>query len=166
MRAIPILLMAVLTAAPAAAQDIRWYVGPTLGWINTHEHPQLGLNAGVSFQGFEEHPNLRVEMRFIQRSDGGRMHSLQAPVLYTTMLTETGYAFAGPAIGYTYYVGEHIVDLSAVAGFGVELFQTEATVIGGEVAYSISLPLYFVSDYGIGTADSLQALILSFTHRW
>lgn len=27
------------------------------------------------------------------------MHSVQAPVLYTTMLTETGYAFTGPAIG-------------------------------------------------------------------
>ena len=165
MRAIPILLMAVIAAAPASAQDIRWYVGPTLGWINTHEDPTLGLNAGVSFQGFEEHPNLRVDLRFIQRSDGSRIHSLQAPVLYTTMLTETGYAFAGPAIGYT-YVGEHIVDLSAVGGFGVELFRTEATVIGGEVAYNISLPLYFVSYYGLETHDALQALSLSFTHRW
>ena len=166
MRAIPILLMAVLAAAPASAQeDIRWYVGPTLGWINTHEDPTLGLNAGVSFQGFEEHPNLRVDLRFIQRSDGGLIHSLQAPVLYTTMLTETGYAFAGPAIGYT-YVGEHIVDLSAVGGFGVEFFRTEATVIGGEVAYNISLPLYFVSYYGLETHDALQALSLSFTHRW
>ena len=85
----------------------------------------------MSFRGFEEHPNLRVDLRFIQRSDGGLIHSLQAPVFYTTMLTETGYAFAGPAVGYTYF-GEHIVDLSAVGGFGVELYRTETTVIGGE----------------------------------
>lgn len=165
MRATPILLMAVLAAAPASAQDVRWYVGPTLGWINTHQEPKLGLNAGVSFRGFEERPNLRVDLRFIQRSDGGLIHSLQAPVLYTTKLSETAYAFTGPAIGYTYF-GEHIVDLSGVVGFGVELFRTEATVIGGEVAYSISLPLYFVSYYGLEIHDSLQALSLSFTHLW
>ena len=67
MRAIPILLMAVLGAAPASAQDVRWYAGPTLGWINTHQEPRLGLNAGVSFRGFEEPPNFRVDLSFTLR---------------------------------------------------------------------------------------------------
>ena len=165
MRAIPILIMAVLATLPASAQEVRWYAGPTFGWFNTREEPRLGLNAGVSFQGFDEHPNLRVDLRYVQRGGGCcPIHSLQAPVHYTTMLTETGYVFVGPAIGYT-YADEHVVDLSAVGGVGFELSRTENSVIGGEVAYSISLPLYLVSYYGFVTGDPLQGLSLSFTLR-
>lgn len=72
--------------------------------------------------------------------------------------------FVGPAIGYT-YADEHVVDLSAVGGVGFELSRTENSVIGGEVAYSISLPLYLVSYYGFVTGDPLQGLSLSFTLR-
>ena len=60
---------------------------------------------------------------------------------------------------------EHIVDLSAVGGFGVELYRKETRVIGGEVAYRISLPRYFFSDYGLETYEPLQGLSLSFTLR-
>ena len=160
------LVMAVLATSPASAQEVRWYAGPTFGWINALEDARLGLNAGVSFQGFDEHSHLRIELRFVQRGGDccGLVHSLQAPVLYTTTLSETRYVFVGPAVGYSYY-DEHIVDLSAVVGIGSEMARTGKRVIGWETAYSISLPAYWVSYYGVETGNPLQGLSLSFTLR-
>lgn len=108
----------------------------------------------MSFQGFDENPHLRIDLRFVQRGGDccSLVHSLQAAVLYTTMLSETGYVFVGPAVGYSYY-DEHIVDLSAVAGVGSELARTGNRVIGWEASYSISLPAYWVSYYGVETGD-------------
>lgn len=161
-----VLLMA-LAASPAAAQGVRWYAGPTFGWVGLLEYARIGLNAGVSIQGFDEHPNLRIDLRFVQRGGDdccSRIHSLQVPVLYTTMRGETGYVFVGPAVGYSYF-DEHVVDLSAVVGVGSELVRTETRVIGWEASYSISLPAYFVSYYGIETAPPLQGLSLNVTLR-
>ena len=158
-------LMAALAVAPvSSAQAVRWYAGPTVAWFDAREEARLGLNVGVSFQRFDEHTTLRADVRYVQRGDGCcPLHSLQAPILFTTMLTETGYVFAGPAIGYS-YDDVHILDLSAVGGVGFELSRTETVVVGVEVAYSLSLPTYYVSRV-FETHDPLKALSLSLTLR-
>ena len=122
----------------------------------------------MSFQRFDGHPNLRVDLRYVQRGGGCcPIHSLQAPVLYTTMLTATGYVFVGPALAIGYaYDQERIADLSAVGGFGLELYRTATKVIGCEAAYSVSLPLYHLSYYDFETVDDpLQGLSLNFILR-
>ena len=70
----------------------------------------------------------------------------------------------GPAAGYSYY-DEHIVDLSVVMGIGSMLARAGSKAIAWEASYSISLPAYWVSYYGIETGNPLQGLSLNLMFR-